>query len=64
MLKTSSTCFNALKARSAFGFSHQFKDPGAIANDFTGRKCVGEVSLHFHMELNELGVSSVPTGKN
>jgi len=65
MHKTSSICFNARMARSAFGLSHQFKDPGAVANGFTGtKKCVGEVSLHFHVELNELGFSSVPTGKN
>jgi len=38
VLKTSSACFNARMARSALGLSHQFKDPGAAANGFTGEK--------------------------
>ena len=55
-------------ARSAFGLSHQFKDPGAVANGFTGAKmvlqvpkCVGEFCLHFRSRMNTLGSLGVPT---
>jgi hypothetical protein len=46
------------------GLSHIFKDPGVLANGLTDKKCIGDVSLHFQLELNTQGFLSVLTDKN
>jgi hypothetical protein len=47
------------------GMSHTLKDPGVVENVLTGRKkCVGEVSLHFLLQLNILGVLNLPTDRS
>jgi len=44
--------------------SHYFKETGAVANGLTGEeKCVGELAVHFQLELNALGVLSVTADK-
>jgi len=40
---------------SVRGLSHTFLGLGAVANGPTGLKPVGEVSLHFQLQLNTLG---------
>ena len=42
---------------SCHGLSHLVKGPGAVANGFTGVKIM---SVHFQLELNAVGVLSVP----
>jgi hypothetical protein len=46
------------------GLSHTFKGHWAVANGLRCiKKCVGEMSVHFLLELNRLGCLSVPTDK-
>jgi len=35
----------------AHGMSHPFKGPGAAVNGFISKKWIGEISLHFQLQL-------------
>ena len=46
--------------KSHRGLWHPFRGPRVVVNHLTGIKCAGEVSLHFQMELNTLGLLKCP----
>ena len=65
MFKISCTSINAHLGTSDHGLSLSFKDPGAVANGFTGIKISSmKCPLHFQLELSTLGFLTVPTNKN
>jgi len=49
---------------SYHGPSHTFKGPGQVAGSLTDKRCVGEVSLRFQLDLNKEGFQVSPTRKN
>jgi hypothetical protein len=57
MLEMSSVFTSARLDKSDYGLWHPFIGPGAVANGFTDiTKRVGEVSLHFQLELKPLRI--------
>jgi hypothetical protein len=43
------------------GLPQTFQGLWAVAIGLAGMKCIGEVTVHFRLELNTLGVLDVPT---
>jgi hypothetical protein len=65
MLKISPTCIIEGMDTSDEGQSHRLESLVAEANGLIGmKKCVHVASLHSKLELQALGVLSVPTYKN
>jgi len=61
MLKMSSKHISVHMNTSERGQSHTFRCPRSVGERFERhKKCVGEVSLYFQMELNVPGIFKFP----
>jgi len=64
MLEMSSAWINARTDTPDHGMSHHSKVPGRLWMVWKAQKCIGEVAVHFQLNLNTLGVLNVLTVKH